>query len=198
MELEKLKDTWRGLDQRMQQQEGLQSAIIRKILLDQSDKASNKMIGYSVVGLVIMMIGIPILLWGQGRARGFVEVFNMMVLVYLLCAIVTTMMLILKIHRTDFSESVCAKIRKVERAYRFFRRIAIVGYVIGTLLIITLIVHLLTLEETFPLWFWGLLFALFAGGGVGAVFEYKRIFSRSFKIMLQNLKELEELEEVKP
>ena len=145
-----------------------------------------------------MMIGIPILLWGQGRALGFVEVFNMMVLVYLLCAIVTTMMLILKIHRADFSESVCAKIRKVERAYRFFRRIAIVGYVIGALLIITLIVHLLTLEETFPLWFWGLLFALFAGGGVGAVFEYKRIFSRSFKIMLQNLKELEELEEVKP
>ena len=88
----------------MQQQEGLQSAIIRKILLDQSDKASNKMIGYSVVGLVIMMIGIPILLWGQGRARSFVEVLNMMVLIYLLCAIVTTMMLILKIHRADFSE----------------------------------------------------------------------------------------------
>ena len=198
MELEKLKDTWRGFDQRMQQQEGLQSAIIRKILLDQSDKASNKMIGDSVVGLVIMMIGIPILLWGQGRARSFVEVLNMMVLIYLLCAIVTTMMLILKIHRADFSESVCAKIRKVERAYRFFRRIAIVSYVIGALLIITLIVHLLTLEATFPLWFWGMLFALFAGGGVGAVFEYKRIFSRSFKIMLQNLKELEELEEVKP
>ncbi|MGP1421604.1 MAG: hypothetical protein ACTTKI_08505 [Tannerella sp.] len=75
---------------------------------------------------------------------------------------------------------------------------AIVSDVIGALLIITLIVHLLTLEETFPLWFWGLLFALFAGGGVGAVFEYKRIFSRNFKIMLQNLKELEELEEVKP
>ena len=54
------------------------------------------MIGYSVVGLVIMMIGIPILLWGQGRARSFVEVLNMMVLIYLLCAIVTTMMLILK------------------------------------------------------------------------------------------------------
>ncbi len=198
MELEKLKDTWRGLDQRMQQQEGLQSAIIRKILLGQSDKASNKMVGYSVVGLVIMMIGIPILLWGQGRARGFVEVFNMILLIYLLCAIVTTMMLILKIHRADFSESVCAKIRKVERAYRFYRRMAIVSYVIGALLIITLIVHLLTLEATFPLWFWGLLFALFAGGGVGAVFEYKRIFSRNFKIMLQNLKELEELEEVKP
>lgn len=198
MELEKLKDTWRGLDQRMQQQEGLQSAIIRKILLDQSDKASNKMIGYSVVGLVIMMIGIPILLWGQGRARGFVEMLNMVVLAYLLCAIVTTMMLILKIHRADFSESVCAKIRKVERAYRFYRRMAIVSYVIGALLIITLIVHLLTLEATFPLWFWGLLFALFGGGSVGAVFEYKRIFSRNFKIMLQNLKELEELEEVKP
>lgn len=198
MELEKLKDTWRGFDQRMQQQEGLQSAIIRKILLDQSDKASNKMIGYSVVGLVIMMIGIPILLWGQGRARSFVEVLNMMVLIYLLCAIVTTMMLILKIHRADFSESVCAKIRKVERAYRFFRRIAIVSYVIGFLLFITVVIYLLTLEATFPLWFWGMLFALFAGGGVGAVFEYKRIFSRSFKIMLQNLKELEELEEVKP
>lgn len=198
MELEKLKDTWRGLDQRMQQQEGLQSAIIRKILLDQSDKASNKMIGYSVVGLVIMMIGIPILLWGQGRACGFVEMLNMVVLAYLLCAIVTTMMLILKIHRADFSESVCAKIRKVERAYRFYRRMAIVSYVIGFLLFITVVIYLFTLEATFPLWFWGLLFALFAGGGVGAVFEYKRIFSRNFKIMLQNLKELEELEEVKP
>ena len=198
MELEKLKDTWRGLDQRMQQQEGLQSAIIRKILLDQSDKASNKMIGYSVVGLVIMMIGIPILLWGEGRARGFVEMLNMVVLAYLLCAIVTTMMLILKIHRADFSESVCAKIRKVERAYRFYRRMAIVSYVIGFLLFIMVVIYLLTLEATFPLWFWALLFALFAGGGVGAVFEYKRIFSRSFKIMLQNLKELEELEEVKP
>ena len=182
----------------MQQQEGLQSAIIRKILLDQSDKASNKMIGYSVVGLVIMMIGIPILLWGQGRACGFVEVFNMMVLIYLLCSVVTSMLLILKIHKADFSESVCAKIRKVERAYRFYRRMAIVSYVIGFLLFITVVIYLLTLEATFPLWFWGMLFALFAGGGVGAVFEYKRIFSRSFKIMLQNLKELEELEEVKP
>lgn len=198
MELEKLKDTWRGLDQRMQQQEGLQSAIIRKILLDQSDKASNKMIGYSVVGLVIMMIGIPVLLWGQDRARGFVEVFNMMVLIYLLCSVVTSMLLILKIHKADFSESVCAKIRKIERAYRFYRRMAIVSYVIGFLLTITVVIYLLTLEETFPLWFWGLLFALFGGGGVGAVFEYKRIFSRNFKIMLQNLKELEELEESKP
>ena len=145
-----------------------------------------------------MMIGIPILLWGQGRARSFVEVLNMMVLIYLLCAIVTTMMLILKIHRADFSESVCANIRKVERAYRFYRRMAIVSYVIGFLLFITVVIYLLTLEATFPLWFWGMLFALFAGGGVGAVFEYKRICSRSFKIMLQNLKELEELEEVKP
>jgi len=182
----------------MQQQEGLQSAIIRKILLDQSDKASNKMIDYSVVELVITMIGIPILLWGQGRACGFVEVFNMMVLIYLLCSVVTSMLLILKIHKADFSESVCAKIRKVKRAYRFYRRMAIVSYVIGFLLFITVVIYLLTLEATFPLWFWGMLFALFAGGGVGAVFEYKRIFSRSFKIMLQNLKELEELEEVKP
>ena len=75
---------------------------------------------------------------------------------------------------------------------------AIVSYVIVFLLFITVVIYFLTLEETFPLWFWGLLFVLFGGGGVGTVFEYKRIFSRSFKIMLQNLKELEELEEVKP
>ena len=75
---------------------------------------------------------------------------------------------------------------------------AIVSYVIGFLLFITVVIYLLTLEATFPLWFWGMLFALFAKSNINAVFKYKRIFSHNFKIMLQNLKELEKLEEVKP
>ena len=108
MELEKLKEVWTSLDDRMNQQEGLKTAIIKEMLLSKSDKSLSRMINWGYFGLALSLCLTPALIWAYMYAYRVATTVAMFVSAFIIVFFVITLGIIglVKLHKIDFSKSV--------------------------------------------------------------------------------------------
>ena len=198
MELEKLKEIWTSLDDRMQQQEGLKTVIIKEMLLNKSDKALSRLINYIYFGVVITLCIIPVLFWffmyGPVN-RGSVAI-SMIILTFLFLLWVITsgsigLIMLLKI---DFSKTVTSNIIMINKYKIFYKRINMVSYLFGVLLFALCFIAFFMFPHMES---WRLVVIVFAipVAVMVSYWEYKRFYIKNINSILKSLEELKELEE---
>ncbi|MDR2921281.1 MAG: hypothetical protein LBV72_18200 [Tannerella sp.] len=199
MELEKLKEIWTSLDNRMQQQEVLKTTLIKEILISKSDKALSRLINYSYFGIIICLIAMPILIWIYSRYGVFADspmkIIVLIVAIFTLFGIITGIIQILKLHKIDFANPVKGNIYMVENLNIYNKRTLIYSYVFVLLLFLALGCVVLLSHINFEPWRWVAFITGFFTFIFGAAWEYKRIYRRNFNSILKSLEELKELEE---
>jgi len=196
MELEKLKEIWTSLDNRMQQQEGLKTVIIKEMLINKSDKALNRLINYIYFGVISGIVFLPVLIWVWTlSSTAMNRIVVPIVFLFFLLSIITGVIQLLKLHKVNFSNSIKENNRIVNKIVLFNKWILIITNITGLLLFILMIIIALTSISNVELW---KMCALIAGlfiGAIGAMWEYKRVYRRNFDTILNSLEELKELEE---
>ena len=198
MELEKLKEIWTSLDNRMQQQEGLKTAIIKEMLLSKSDKALSRLINYDYFGVIIMLCLIPIIFWVYmyGPIYRIATTTPIFVGTFILIFYVLTTGVIglIKLHKIDFSKPVNSNITVINKYKIFYKRKNLVMPLFGIMLFVLCFITFFLLPQMEP---WRLVFLIFAIPITILVsyWEYKRIYMRNINSILNSLEELKELEE---
>ena len=196
MELEKLKEIWTSLDDRMQQQEGLKTVIIKEMLLSKSDKALSRLINYNYFGLVVIFTIIPVLVWWYSHAYfvAFKIPIFLSVFILLTVSLVSGVVVLMKLHKVDFSKPVSCNIAVISKYKIFYKRMTLIACLIVTLLLALCIINIFLWSNVEP-WRWaGIISGIFVGIAVG-YWEYKRIVMRNINSILNSLEELKELEE---
>ena len=198
MELEKLKEIWTSLDNRMQQQEGLKTAIIKEMLLNKSDKALSRLINYGFFSLVLILCLTPVSIWVYmyGPIYRVAIVKPMFIIIFILFFIYLAAGIIglIRLHKIDFSKSVSNNITMISKYKVFYKRMTLIMCIFGVLILVFCFMAYFQLPNVEP---WRLM-ALFFAIPVGIVvsyWEYKRIGMRNINSILKSLEELKELEE---
>ena len=196
MELEELKEIWTSLDERMQQQEGLKTAIIKEMLLNKSDKALSRVINYSYFGVIFGIVCLPVLIWGWTLSSAAMNrIVVPFVVLFILFYIIVLIIQLLKLNKVNFSNPIKDNNRIVNEIVIFNKRSLIITNIAGFMLFIfVIVVALITFSNVEP-WMIGALIAGLFIGAIGAIWEYKRIYRRNFGTILKSLEELKELEE---
>ncbi|MDR2916661.1 MAG: hypothetical protein LBV74_17835 [Tannerella sp.] len=197
MELEQLKEIWTSLDNRMQQQEGLRSALIKEMLLSKSDKALSRLINYGYFGIILGFVSIPIIIWVYTVSLSLGILFRIIasvIVIYLTFHLIAGIFQLIKLHQVNFSNPVKSNIYIVEKLNIFNKRYLMISYVFA-LLIIFAAVSLTFFSRNIEYWRWGILIALVFAGTIGFFWEYKRIYRRNFNSILKSLDELKDLDE---
>ena len=198
MELEKLKEIWTSLDNRMQQQEGLKTVIIKEMLLAKSDKALGRMINYGYLGMILLLCLVSLLI-------GMFTYFPIYHVDLLTPTIITALMLILlalaagtigliKLHKIDFSKSVSYNITAINKYKVFYKRSTLIMYLFTVLFIVFIFISLSQLPYMEPWRLVGVLSSIPVGIILG-YWEYKRMYMKNINSILNSLEELKELEE---
>ena len=196
MELEKLKEIWTSLDNRMQQQEGLKAAIIKEMLLNKSDKALSRLINYSYFGLVLGASAIPFMTWAFGFAYTTIKIsIFLIVFVMLIWSLIGGIIGLVKLHKIDFSKSLSSNITVISKYKIFYKRGAFITYLLVLLIIVLLVVDIFQVSYKIESWRWAALLSAIPIGTAAGYWEYKRMGMRNINSILNSLEELKELEE---
>ena len=198
MELEKLKEIWTTLDNSMQQQEGLKTAIIKEMFISKSDKALSRLINYGYFGIIIFLISMPLLIWAWSKVPNYFFIYKSFILItilYLLSIIVISAIELKMLHKIDFSSPINTNIRIVQKINIFNKRLSISFYIMGAILYIFGITAAFISFRKIDLWMWMLYLSGLFIGVIGSIWEYKRVNRRNFDSILKSLEELKELEE---
>jgi len=195
MELDKLKEIWTSLDNRMQQQEVLKTTLIKEMLISKSDKALSRLINYSYFGLILMISMIPLMIWARQLPGIISNVFNLIVIAFLLFGIITGIIQLINLHKINFSTPLNRNIYLVQKTNLFNKRVSFIAYIIAAILFVCVIIAMLNSPYWIQLWRWFAIITAIFIGGIGGYWEYKRMYRRNFNSILKSLEELKELEE---
>lgn len=194
MELEKLKEIWTSLDNRMQQQEVLKTTLIKEMLISKSDKALSRLINYSYFGLILTISMIPLMIWLWQLPSIISNVFILIVIVFLLFGVITGIPQLINLHRINFSNPLNQNIYLVQKTNLFNKRISFIAYIIAAILIVSVAIAMLNSPYGIQPWRWFAIITIVFVGGIGGYWEYKRMYRRNFNSILKSLEELKELE----
>jgi len=200
MELDKLKEIWISLDNRMQQQEILKSTLIKEMLINKSDKALSRLINYSYFGIILCIAVLPLLIWISSQSRSFDIMNNIFIpitILFSLTNLAVAIIQLIKLHKIDFSKAINRNIYSVQKLNIFNKRYYIIFTIIAFIIVfITIIVLFISYSAYIAYWRWlGIITAIIAGS-IFCFWEYKRIYRRNFNTILKSLEELKELEEM--
>ena len=196
MELEKLKEIWTSLDNRMQQQEGLKTAIIKEMLLSKSDKALSRMINWGYFGLVLTLCLTPVLIWAYMHAYRVAATVPMFASAFVLIFFVITLGIIglVKLHKIDFSKPVSDNIVMVNKYKIFYKRMTLIMCLFVLIFLVLCFISFFQLPHMESWRLVGILFSIPFGLVLG-YWEYKRMGMKNINSILKSLEELKELEE---
>jgi hypothetical protein len=194
MELEKLKEIWTSLDNRIQEQEGLKAAIIKEMLIGKSDKALSRLINYGYFGIVLITSAIPLLFWAFHFFHATMKTIIFSILFLLLIwGLVGGVIGLIKLHAIDFSKSVSSNIAMISEYKIFYKRGTFITYLIVALVIVLCVVDYFLLPFTMELWRWAVVLSTIPVGIAGGYWEYKRMGMKNINSIINSLKELKEL-----
>ena len=196
MELEKLKEIWTSFDNRMQQQEGLKTTIIKEMLLSKSDKALSRLINYGYFGIVLVISCIPLLLWAFSFVHTTMKTIIFLILFMLLIwTLAGGIFGLIKLHKIDFSKSMSSNIIIISKYKIFYKRGTLITYCIVALIVVLFNVDYFLLPYRMVFWRWAVVLFSLPISIVGGCWEYKRMGMKNIDSIIKCLEELKELEE---
>ena len=63
MELEELKSAWAELDNRLKENKSMNKTLIMEMAKNKADKLIGKLINWEIFSVVVLILGIPLIIW---------------------------------------------------------------------------------------------------------------------------------------
>ena len=195
MELNDLKHTWLSLDERLKKQEILKVNILKEMLHTKSDKALNKLINFEFLGIVLTVLGIPLLIYILSYESFYPiqRVFMYFIIVYAVVGVFFQLRKVYILLKIDFSKPISTNIRMMQRFNIQIRWEKIVSFSIIPLMALFILSPYFT--EDVAMWRWIAVAAVFLAVAVITYWQYKKIYDKNIGSILKSLEELKDLEE---
>ncbi|SHE46817.1 hypothetical protein [Dysgonomonas macrotermitis] len=195
MELNELKNTWLTLDERLKKQEVLKENIMREMLHTKSDKALGRLIAYEIFGIIILLLVIPIPIYGiilPVKLQAY-EIFMYSVLVSILGLLCWVLFKLYILTRINFSKPVSSNIYHINKYNILIKKEKQFMFLFIPLIMGGCIYLYMKLNASTMLWV--LMTCIFMASLVFTLWSYKKIYDKnidSIQKSMDNLKELEE------
>lgn len=195
MELDELKNTWLTLDERLKKQEVLKENIMREMLHTKSDKALGRLIAYEIFGIIILLLVIPIPIYGiilPVKLQAY-EIFMYSVLVSILGLLCWVLFKLYILTRINFSKPVISNIYHINKYNILIKKEKQFMFLFIPLIMGGCIYLYTKLNVSTMLWV--LMTCIFMASLVFTLWSYKKIYDKnidSIQKSMDNLKELEE------
>lgn len=196
MELEELKNTWKLLDGKLEEDKSLKESIILEMIHTKADKLVNKMINWDIVGVVILILLVPSILYTYSLFKGKSLMWDS----YMIYSAALSLMFsfvgmynLRALMKIDLAKKVSENIYYINKYNILTKRTknALI-FVLGPIYVIGAIMMYIELKANIYLWiFMGcmLLLTIFTSYGF-----YKK-YSKNITSILRSLNEIKELEE---
>lgn len=196
MELEELKNTWKLLDSKLEEDKSLKESIILEMIHTKADKLVNKMINWDIVGVVILILLVPSILYTYSLFKEKSLMWDS----YMIYSAALSLMFsfvgmynLRALMKIDLAKKVSENIYYINKYNILTKRTknALI-FVLGPIYVIGAIMMYIELKANIYLWiFMGcmLLLAIFTSYGF-----YKK-YSKNITSILRSLNEIKELEE---
>ncbi len=195
MELNELKNTWLSLDERLRKQELLKENILKEMLQAKSNKALSRLVNFEFLGIVLTILGIPFLIFMLAHENFYPIqiIFMYFITGYAVVGIFFQLRKVYILLKIDFSKSVRANIRLMQRFNIQIKWEKIISFSIIPLMALFILSPYFT--KNVEMWRWVAIIAVFLVVAVIAYWQYKKIYDKNIGSILKSLEELKELEE---
>lgn len=197
MELDELRNTWSILDKKLEENNSLNDRIIKEMLHSKSNKSLGKLIGYEMFGFVVALLTLPLILYllfkSHLRDSNIGFAFLVFMFVADLICITWQGVKIIYLMKIDFTEKVSQNIRLINTYNIGIRREKLVFLFFIPILVAFSIYFYI--EYNVDIIGWSFMTCLFILALSFTHYQYKKIYDKNIKSILQSLEELRELEE---
>ncbi|MDR1518330.1 MAG: hypothetical protein LBS52_09665 [Dysgonamonadaceae bacterium] len=197
MELEELKTAWTSLNQRLERQELLKSAILRETLKSKSDTSLSRMINYGYFSLVTQVLGLFFMIWIAFLPHIdslTLEIVYYAVMFGVVCALISQIISLKKLQKIDFSLPISENLNYVREYKTIYINILKVVLSYSGFLLLIVIGYVAFFMKTEP-WRLIVIFGALSLGAVWGCWEYKRMYQKNIEALQKSLEELRELGE---
>ncbi|MDU1904485.1 MAG: hypothetical protein E6772_06850 [Dysgonomonas sp.] len=197
MELDELRNTWSILDKKLEENNSLNDRIIKEMLHSKSNKSLGKLLGYEMFGFVVTLLMLPLILYllFKSHLRESNVGFAFLVFMSIADLICLTWqgMKIICLMKVDFTEKVSQNIRLINTYNIGIKREKLV--ILFFIPVVCFFCNYLFAEYLMDIFLWIFMSCLFFITIIFTYYQYKRIYDKNIKSILQSLEELKELEE---
>jgi len=195
MELDDLKNTWASLDDRLKKQEVLKESIMKELLQTKSDKALNRLIAYEVSGVIVLLLVIPLIIYGMDFRVDLPEytAFMYCMLVISIIGIIWQALKVYGLMQIDFSKVISNNILYTNKYNIKIKREKMFMLFFIPVLALSIVFLYVRLNANAVLWTFmvcGLI-----GASLYTYWSYKKLYDKNIASILKSLDELKELEE---
>ncbi len=195
MELEKLKNTWSSLDERLKKQEVLKENIMKEMLHTKSDKALSRLMKYEIIGILVLLLVIPVIIYSFDlhlTLNGF-KFFMYSLLAISIFFLLWQAIKIYGLMHIDFSKSISTNIQYTNRYNIQIKREKIVMLFVVPILILACFYFYVKLNANSFLW--AFLICMSIGAVFYTIWSYKKLYDKNIASILKSLEELKELQD---
>lgn len=207
MELDELKNRWSTLDERLKKQETLKENIIKKMMYEKADKSLNKLINYSIFGIVAYVGTTILLIYLLCSMRlsytaeylektSFLQIMLLVFIIGFIVSIIFGTMNFLLLSKINYSNPIRENIEYAQQYKIRSKKLIMVIYAVFVPLFFILLIGM-QLSGFLGTAQWTFIVFLIIAGTIYSIWEYKRFYKKNIQIIHESLEELKELEEDK-
>jgi O-antigen/teichoic acid export membrane protein len=195
METEDLKNRWLSLEEQLKKQEVFNEQIIKEHLKTKSDRALSRLISYEAFGAIVLLAGIPVIIYALGLKSNLSEYYIFLYCMTGVC-VLGFFWQICKLHdlmQIDFSNTLSNNARYTNKYNVKIRKEKIsMSFFVPVLLLPILYIQI---KSNMSILFWAIGTCTFVFAIVFTYWSYKRLYDKNIASILKSLEELKELEE---
>jgi len=198
MELEELKSIWVSVDERLKKQEILKESIIKEMIYKKANKALNVLQWSEFLGIIIILVVIPFIIWAYGKFGGRNLYWDIYVLFALVLCIALIPYLTYKAYllvKIDFAGNIKNNMFCINKYKTIINKEKIYLSALAGIPFIILLTIILIKQKS-PVYLWGIVICSIIFVTLYSFWSYKKIYDKNIESIQKNLEELEELKEL--
>lgn len=197
MELEEMKNTWKQMNDKLEEDRLLKESLILEMIHAKADKSVNKLLNSDIISVCILLLLIPLMAYCYYRFNGKFIMWDIYIIYTMFICVMGFCWTIYKIRelmKVDLSKNVSENIYHTNR-YNIWtkREMLITQLVFGPVFVLLAIFMFIEMKARWDLWIF--LLCMVALATVGSYWSYKRIYDKNLSSILQSLNEIKELKE---
>lgn len=198
MEIDELKNTWVALDERLKQNESLNTRIVKDMLETKSNKSLSRILRIEVFGAVVLLIIAPITLFLSDAKfnKSDITIWSIFLLSMFFYCLLNFGWQVFKIYnlmKIDLSTVVSDNIRIINKYNIWIEREKLVMCIVIPLL--GFLCAYMYAQFNANLFLWVFLTCVFIFATLATYYQYKKVYEKNINSILKSLDELKELDE---
>jgi len=204
MELDEMKAAWAALERKLDENNRMSAAMMRRMIEHDSRRAKGQIVINEWAGILVTIALLPLLIWRVGQMlHSHNQVTH--IFVWIACgiaafALITSIVKLRLLSKIDSVHNVAGNISAINRFNIYIRWEKLVGRLVQIFLVTIVVLMWWSVRAKLETWNWGVLVAGILISPVLFWLQYGKIYRSNIEAIsrsLADLKEIEELQEEK-